>query len=87
VTRRGDATVAGAWTSELTGWTAGNGNRQLIMFPELAEERDVAEHVKRDAEILVVPGNPPYNGYAGLAMDASERAVVAEAWEVWPVVG
>ncbi|HUZ00750.1 MAG TPA: type ISP restriction/modification enzyme, partial [Thermomicrobiaceae bacterium] len=59
-------------TNALTGWTGGDGPRQLIMLPELAEERDAAEHVKRDAEILVVLGNPPYNGYPGLAM-AEER--------------
>ena len=34
---------------------------------ELEEERDRAERVKRDTPILVILGNPAYNGYAGMA--------------------
>ena len=40
-----------------------------MLFPELDAERDLADHVKRDKPILVIIGNPPYNGYAGLAVD------------------
>ena len=39
------------------------------MFPELEEERDAAEHVKRATPILVILGNPPYNGFAGVAVE------------------
>ena len=38
---------------------------KLPLFPELAEERDAAEHVKQDVPILVILGNPPYNAFAG----------------------
>ena len=38
----------------------------------MEEERDAAEHVKREVPILVVLGNPPYNGFAGVAV-AEER--------------
>ena len=37
-------------------------------FPEFATERELAAEVKREEPILVVIGNPPYNGYAGMAM-------------------
>ena len=47
-------------------------NKRLI-FPELEEERDAAEHVKRDVPILVILGNPPYNSFAGIAKMEEER--------------
>ena len=59
-------------TNALTGWEPGT--TKPLPFPELEEERDRAEHVKREAPILVVLGNPPYNGFAGMAVD-EERAL------------
>ncbi len=59
-------------TNALTGWEPGAS--APLPFPELEEERDRAERVKRDAPILVVLGNPPYNGFAGMAVD-EERAL------------
>ena len=59
-------------TNALTGWEPG-GQKQLP-FPELEEERDRAERVKRETPVLVILGNPPYNGYAGMAVD-EERAL------------
>ena len=59
-------------TNALTGWEP-KANKPLP-FPELEEERDRAERVKRDAPILVILGNPPYNGFAGMAVD-EERAL------------
>ena len=61
-------------TNALTGWEPPKEPKTLLLFPELQDERDAAEHIKRDAQILVVLGNPPYNGFAGLAM-AEERAL------------
>ncbi|RRR75594.1 MAG: DNA methyltransferase [Candidatus Viridilinea halotolerans] len=65
-------------TNALTGWAASAGvkhavQHQLIGMPELAQERDAAEHVKRDFPILVVLGNPPYSGFAGIARMDEER--------------
>ena len=54
-------------TNALTGWEPET--RKPLPFPEFEEERDKAEKVKQEAPILVVLGNPPYNGYAGLAVD------------------
>lgn len=53
-------------TNSLTGWVEGDEHPQLP-FPEFALERDAAEAVKRDRPILVVLGNPPYNGFAGVS--------------------
>lgn len=38
-------------------------------FPELKAEHDAARAVKQERRILVILGNPPYNGFAGVAMD------------------
>ncbi len=54
-------------TNALTGWREGEQPR--LDFPELAEERDVASSLKQQTKILVVLGNPPYNGFAGMAID------------------
>lgn len=65
-------------TNALTGWTTGDsGDKpvqlQLSGLPELAQERDAAEHIKRETPILVILGNPPYSGYAGIARIDEER--------------
>ena len=59
-------------TNALTGWEAHKGNP--LPYPELEEERKHAGRVKRETPILVILGNPPYNGFAGMAVD-EERAL------------
>ncbi len=59
-------------TNALTGWEPSV--QKPLPFPELEEERDRAERVKQDTPILVILGNPPYNGFAGVAID--------EEWEL-----
>ena len=56
-------------TNALTGWESTEKEKQLLAFPEMAAERDRANQVKRDRPILVILGNPPYNGFAGMAVD------------------
>lgn len=58
-------------TNALTGWEPPDGTKpqMLLAFPELLREREAAEHVKQVTPILVILGNPPYNGFAGLAVD------------------
>ena len=68
-------------TNALTGWDKETGKepKQLQMFmPELMEERDRAERVKQDTPVLVILGNPPYNGFAGMAVD--EERELSEAY-------
>ena len=45
------------------------------MFPEMEEERDAAEEVKRGKPILVILGNIPYNAFAGVSPAEEERLV------------
>jgi hypothetical protein len=54
-------------TNALTGWELPDGSKpqMLLAFPELLQERDAAERVKQATPILVILGNPPYNGFAG----------------------
>ena len=54
-------------TNALTGWEPHT--TKPIPFPELEEERDRAERVKQETPILVILGNPPYNGFAGMAVE------------------
>lgn len=79
-------------TNALTGW--GNGEESkpakskrkvfegqmhsTLLLPEFAEERDAAGHVKRETPILVILGNPPYNSFAGMAVD--EERELSEAY-------
>jgi Type ISP C-terminal specificity domain/N-6 DNA Methylase len=65
-------------TNALTGWEPPKGPKQHLIFSELEQERDAAEHVKRDTPILVILGNPPYNGYAGVAI--AEERTLTEAY-------
>ena len=67
-------------TNALTGWEPEWDPEKIRpqLFPELKEERDRAEKVKRETPILVILGNPPYNGFAGMAVD--EERSLSEAY-------
>lgn len=57
-------------TNALTGWEPPSGvkaTKPFVQFPELQDEKDAAERVKREHRILVVLGNPPYNAFAGVS--------------------
>ncbi len=62
-------------TNALTGWEPPTEEvkarlKQLgFAFAELKEEHDAAERVKREVPILVILGNPPYNGFASVAIE------------------
>jgi hypothetical protein len=54
-------------TNALTGW---HGTEQLkLNFPELQQEHDAARAIKKDAKIIVILGNPPYNRFAGVPLE------------------
>lgn len=71
-------------TNALTGWNPTDPEKEKFMqlklagMPELQEERDAAERIKKSKKILVVIGNPPYNGFAGMAAD--EERELSEAY-------
>ena len=54
-------------TNALTDWQEGEAGAELPGFEAFTAERDAARAVKRREPILVVIGNPPYNGYAGVS--------------------
>ena len=58
-------------TNALTGWEPKPA--RPLPFPELEEERERAEKVKQDTPVLVILGNPPYNGFAGMAVDEEKE--------------
>ena len=58
-------------TNALTGWTVSvDEEQQKLAFMNVFErERDAADQIKQKQPILVVLGNPPYNSFAGMAVD------------------
>lgn len=61
-------------TNALSGWRD-EGNVKLN-FPEMRDEFDASQRIKRDARIIVVIGNPPYDRFTGAAQ-AEEAELVA----------
>jgi hypothetical protein len=59
-------------TNALTGWVPER-HPQSVIFEEFRREREDSEHIKQQGTILVILGNPPYNGYAGIANIEEER--------------
>ena len=72
---RGEQRAGVFLTNALTGWD--EVETKPLVFAELQEERERANEVKRDRPILVVLGNPPYNGFAGVAVDEERELVEA----------
>ena len=64
-------------TNALTGWVPIKSPKDLP-FSEFTAERDAADHVKQQEQILVILGNPPYDGYAGMAVE--EERNLSEAY-------
>ncbi len=57
-------------TNSLTGWKLDDHTQMSFPeFPALKGEAEAAAHVKHEAKILVILGNPPYRGPAGVAED------------------
>ena len=71
----GDERAGVFLTNALTGWEPSV--QKPLPFPELEEERDRAERVKQEEPILVILGNPPYNGFAGMAVDEERELSTA----------
>jgi hypothetical protein len=59
-------------TNSLTGWVPER-HPQSVIFEEFRKEREDSEQIKQQGTILVILGNPPYNGYAGIATIEEER--------------
>ena len=63
-------------TNALTGWEPAV--QKPLPFPELEQERERAGQVKQATKVLVILGNPPYNGFAGVAI--AEERKLSEAY-------
>jgi hypothetical protein len=63
-------------TNALTGWEPQT--KKPLPFPEFEEERKKADQVKQEAPILVVLGNPPYDGFPGVTI--GEERDLSEAY-------
>jgi hypothetical protein len=61
-------------TNALSGWHDAGDIK--LNFPEMREEFDASQKVKRDAKIIVILGNPPYDRFTGAAQ-AEEAELVA----------
>ena len=70
-------------TNALTGWEPHT--TKPLPFPELEQERKDANAVKQDQPILVVLGNPPYNGFAGVAVE--EERELSQAYRTVNNIG
>lgn len=75
-------------TNALTGWNPPKGPKQKLVFPEMEQERDAAELVKRGKTILVVLGNPPYYAFSGVSPEEEQGIVepykhrLLEDWKI-----
>ena len=70
-------------TNALTGWVPER-HPQSVIFAEFQREREDSEHIKQQDTILVILGNPPYNGYAGIAQIEEERDLTTAYRETIP---
>jgi hypothetical protein len=69
-------------TNALTGWEPPKGPKQHLLFAEMEEERDRAEDVKQRKPILVILGNPPYNGFADVAVTEERELSNTYRWQI-----
>ena len=58
-------------TNALTGWEPTV--QKTLPFLELERERERADRVKQKTRVLVILGNPPYNGFAGMAVEGERE--------------
>jgi hypothetical protein len=67
-------------TNALTGWEppSEEAKKQLaFVIPEFKQEKEAADCIKQEKKIIVILGNPPYNGYAGLAVEEERELSTA----------
>ena len=63
-------------TNALTGWEPPKEPKNTVLpFPEFEQERDAADQVKQQQKIIVILGNPPYDGFAGVAVGEEQDLV------------
>ena len=85
---KGNERVGVYLTNSLTGWEPPKEPKTRVMgfMPELQEEKDAAEDVKRNKKILVILGNPPYNAFAGISPEEEQGLVEPYKKGLYPPV-
>lgn len=63
-------------TNSLTGWQGGEAPR--LPLPGLTEELEASRDVKESQPVLVILGNPPYEGYS--AAETEEEQELLDVW-------
>ncbi len=74
-------------TNSLTGWLSKGNHGGITLFPELEEELHDAEVAKHHDTVIVVLGNPPYQGYSTAETDEERKMLQPWLDELWPVWG
>lgn len=74
-------------TNALTGWDSDSAPIGETLFPELEEELRSAEAVKHTDPVLVVLGNPPYEGYSTAETEEERRMLAPWIQPLWPEWG
>lgn len=74
-------------TNSLIGWGADASPPETSLFPELEEELQDSSRVKRHEPVLVVLGNPPYQGYSRAETVEEQRMLTPWVEPLWPVWG
>jgi hypothetical protein len=74
-------------TNSLTGWDPNFNPPTLTLFPDLVGEIEAARKVKQTEPVLVVLGNPPYQGYS--SAESTEERDMIQPWitPLWPEWG
>jgi len=62
-------------TNALTGWEHPAEPKKEAVLQQLSDERVAADAIKHQKPILVILGNPPYSGYAGISNMKEERSL------------
>lgn len=73
-------------TNALTGWPPHSPPDGLTLFPELEDELRDAGRVKHYDPVIVILGNPPYQGYSTAETEEEQellRPWVAPLWPQW----
>jgi len=71
-------------TNALTGWGSDAAPVGETLFPELEEELRSPAAVKHHDPVLVVLGNPPYEGYSTAETDEERRMLAPWIEPLWP---
>jgi hypothetical protein len=74
-------------TNALTGWLSKGNHGGITLFPELEEELHDAEVAKHHDPIIVVLGNPPYQGYSTAETEEEQKMLRPWLDELWPLWG